>query len=191
MNERTTSSLGLLVALTVLATGFTIAGIYGGRTIPDLLQVTARGVVPPGFVAILGKQQSYTVWLAVDADEEEVSNPVGHIDFLPPSAELKIVDLSTGNAIDLVSTTPFRRLAGGETTVSLWEFQSERPGQQIQVQASGFADSATMSVMPTNLGNVLRVSISLIAITVVTIALALAVLYRISKGNRQSSVADE
>ncbi len=191
MNERMSSAVALLAALIILAIGFSAAGIYGGREIPDLLQVTARGVVPPGFVAVLGKQKSYTVWLAIDDEQEEIARPVGPIDYLPPSAEVEIVDLSTGNAIELVRKPPIRRLAGGETTISLGEFQSERPGQQIQLKASGLKDSVTMSVIPTNIGHVLRVSISLIGITVVTIATALLVLHRISRWAGDSTPAGE
>jgi len=185
MKGKTSSALAFTIALVVLVIGFGAAGTYGGRKIPELLQVTARGVVPPGFVAILGNQRNYTVWLKITEEDYSLEAGRERVTFLPPSAEVQIVDLSSGQPIELSQSLPIRRKSAGEYTVSFAEFQSERDGQQIQLSATGLSESVTISVMPTNLGRVLRVSMGLAGITVATIGGALSVFLVLSR-NRES-----
>ena len=191
MKSSTSSAFAFVVAVVILVVGFALAGIYGGRRIPELLQVSARGVVPPGFVAILGKQRSYTVWLEISEEDYLQEDGQERITFLPPSAEVKIVDLSSRQPIELSQSIPIRRKSAGEYTVSYGEFKSERDGQQIQLSAGGMADSVTMSVMPTNLGRVLQVSLGLIGITVATIVIALTSFLVLSRRNESVPAAIE
>lgn len=191
MKSRASSAFAFTVAVVILVVGFTLAGIYGGRSIPELLQVSARGVVPPGFVAILGKQRSYTVWLEISEEDYLLEKGQERITFLPPSAEVKVVDLSSRHPIELSQSIPIRRKSAGEYTVSYGEFKSERDGQQIQLNAEGMAESVTMSVMPTNLGRVLRVSLGLIGITIATIVIALTSFVVLSRKHKSVPAAIE
>lgn len=181
MNEKTSSSLALVVALAVLAVGFTAAGIYGGIRIPQLLEVNARGVVPPGFVAVLGEKKQYTLWLAIPDGEETPEEGLEQIEMMPPGAELRLIDLSSGDLIEIEKSVPVRRRSGGELVVSIGDFETERRGQQIQLKASGLAEPVTMSIMPKNLGQVLRVSMGLVGITVFTIVGAYTLFSLISR----------
>ncbi|MEX2580411.1 MAG: hypothetical protein WD342_15240 [Verrucomicrobiales bacterium] len=176
MNKRESPPFtSLLIPLAVLALGFTLAGMYGSRRIPELLQVTARGVVPPGFVGILGEKRSYTLWLGLPA--WDLSDKPDVTSYLPPGAEISIIDLSSGDEIELADRVAVTRNTGGERMISLGKFESERVGQQIQLKGTGISEPVTMSIAPTNLGQVLTVSLTLLGIIAASVGVAVFLFY--------------
>lgn len=163
---------GLPVAILVL--GFSLAGFFGFRTIPQLMDEIGRGNVQAGFELSIPKPGRYTVWsvLAEDASARAIkAERLG----LPPGARVYLYSKETGREIPLTKLLQQKKAYGGEVSVSLGTFDTNVVDQVVEFKATGLRRKTLVSVTPENTAEAVRVFVMLLGIVLVSIAFAIFV----------------
>ncbi|MDF1849388.1 MAG: hypothetical protein P1U85_01045 [Verrucomicrobiales bacterium] len=161
------------IPLLLLIIGAAFAGVYGFREIPKLLDETARGMVPQGFVAQLGSPGKYTVWLyergQIGAEFYRGTEK------LPPGARIYLYDEASGREMEVSKWLNSSKTLGHERAVSLGSFSGLREGQRVEVKGSGFSKPVLISIAPENTGRVLRVVFILLGMILLALSVSITV----------------
>jgi len=182
--------LPLLICFAVpaflLILGCSLAGSYGFRAIPKLLEESGRGLVPDGFELSLDEPGRYTLWLL--ARGQLGGEFYRSADKLPPGGRIYVYDAATGRQIPLNKWFDATRNVGHERAVALGSFEAPRKGQQIEILGTGLSKAVLVAVTPENTGRVLKVVLSLLGILVLTLSFTIAsFLYLLHVRNRMIS----
>ncbi len=173
----------------VLVAGFSLAGLYGFKNIPQLMDEVGRGDVQAGFELAIEKPGRYTVWsvLAEDASARAIkAERLG----LPPGARVYLFNKENGRELPLTKLLQQKKAYAGEVSVSLGTFDTSVAGQIVEFKATGVRSKTIVSVTPENTAKAVQVFVLLLGIVLVSIALAIFVFILLIH-RRQRLVADE
>jgi len=178
----------LLVPFLIVVFGLVLAGLYGYRQIPNLIEETARGFVPEGFTATLPEPAKYTVWLHVTAltEGEDYRGP----EELPPGGRVYIFDASSGREIPLNKWLDATKHIAGEKAVSLGTFETNRVDQRVELEGSGIRDPVLISITPANTGRALGVVLSLIGIVFLSLSVGIIAFFILLHRRQRGLQAD-
>lgn len=176
------------IPLILLLIGAAFAGMYGFREIPKLLDETARGMVPPGFVAVLGPPGKYTVWHYERGQIGEKFHRGG--ESLPPGGRIYLYDQASGREIDVSKWLASTKTLGHERATSLGSFSSVRAGQRVEVKGTGLAKPVLISIAPENTSRVLKVVFILLGIILLSLSVAITTFLVLLHRRNQAIEAD-
>ncbi len=173
----------------ILVAGFSFAGLFGFRSIPQLMDEIGRGNVQAGFELTIEKPGRYTVWsvLAEDATARAIkAERLG----LPPGARVYLYNTENGREISLTKLLQQKKAYAGEVSVSLGTFDTNVVDQAVEFKATGLRRKTIVSVTPENTAKAVQVFVTLLGIVLVSIALAIFV-FILMIHRRQRLVADK
>ena len=160
-----------LIPFVLLLIGAVSAGVYGFREIPQLLDETARGMVPKGFVVRLEDPGKYTVWLhergSIGVDFYRGS------DQLPPGGSISVYDVVSGREIEVKKWMNSTKTIGHERAVSLGSFVSDKEEQNVEIKGSGISKPVLIAVSRANTARVIGVVCTLLGIVLVALVLSI------------------
>lgn len=158
--------------ITILVAGFSLAGLFGFRNIPQLMSEVGRGDVHAGFELSLETPGRYTVWSVLTEDAPARAIKVERLG-LPPGARVYLYDVESGREIALTKLLQQKKSYGGETSVSLGTFDTRVPDQAVEFKGTGIRRETTVSVTPENTSLAVQVFLMLLGIVLVSIAVAI------------------
>ena len=175
--------------ITILVVGFSLAGLFGFRSIPQLMEEIGRGNVQAGFELSIAKPGRYTVWSVLSEDASARAIKAERLG-LPPGGRVYLYNAEDGRELPLTKLLQQKKAYAGEVSVSLGTFDTNTADQLVEFKGTGIRRKTIVSVTPENTAEAVQVFVMLLGIALVTIALAIFVFILLIH-RRQRLVSDE